>query len=88
MGGCRRLDLISHRNALVQRYYELCLQLVRPGGVVAVDNVLWYGKVSDPEVQDKATQAIRAINDKMAADERVHFSIVPIGDGLALCVKK
>jgi predicted O-methyltransferase YrrM len=65
-------------------YYELCLQLVRPGGVVAVDNTLWEGKVADPLVTDADTEAIRAFNAKLVADPRVSLSLVPIGDGLTL----
>lgn len=69
-------------------YYELCLQLVRPGGLVAVDNVLWYGKVADPSVSDKQTEALRQLNSKLLADSRISFSMVPVGDGLSLCRKR
>ena len=69
-------------------YFDLCLQLVRPGGLIAVDNVLFYGKVADPGAQDKATMALKEFNDALMADERVTFSIVPIGDGMALCRKR
>lgn len=69
-------------------YYEQALQLLRPGGVVAIDNVLWYGKVADPEVVDSATEALREINDMLVGDERVVMSLVPIGDGMTLCTKK
>lgn len=69
-------------------YYELLLQLVRPGGLIVVDNVLWYGKVADPAVDDKATQALRDLNAKLLRDERVTLSILPVGDGMALCVKR
>jgi predicted O-methyltransferase YrrM len=71
-----------------QAYFELCLKLVRPGGCIAVDNVLFYGKVADEEVTDKATLALRKFNADLVADERVAFSIVPIGDGMALCRKR
>jgi predicted O-methyltransferase YrrM len=68
-------------------YYEKLLELVRPGGVIAIDNVLWYGKVADPEVNDKQTIAIREFNEKVARDERISAHVtVPIGDGLTLCV--
>eukprot|EP00775_Hariotina_reticulata_P001289 gene1289-1630_t len=70
-----------------QAYFELCLQLVRPGGLIAVDNVLFYGKVADPAADDKATLSLRAFNDSLLVDQRVSFSIVPIGDGMALCRK-
>lgn len=69
-------------------YYEKCLQLVRKGGLIAVDNVLWYGRVADSEVNDKQTQAIRDFNIKIYQDERVILSLVPIGDGLTLAIKK
>jgi predicted O-methyltransferase YrrM len=68
-------------------YYERALQLVRPGGLIAVDNVLWYGNVADPQSQDENTQAIRALNEKIYNDERVTISLVPISDGLTLCKK-
>ena len=69
-------------------YYELCLQLVRPGGLIAVDNVLWSGKVIDPAVTDADTEAIRRFNAALAADERVTLSLVPIGDGLTLARRR
>jgi caffeoyl-CoA O-methyltransferase len=69
-------------------YYERVLQLLRPGGVVAVDNTLWYGRVADPAEQDRDTQAIRAFNEHLRADQRVTLSLVPIGDGLTLAVKR
>lgn len=71
-----------------QAYFELCLRLVRPGGCIAVDNVLFYGKVADEAANDKATLALRKFNADLMADERVAFSIVPIGDGMALCRKQ
>ncbi|MBV8883667.1 MAG: class I SAM-dependent methyltransferase [Chroococcidiopsidaceae cyanobacterium CP_BM_RX_35] len=69
-------------------YYERSLQLVRPGGLIAIDNVLWSGKVADPQDQDKTTLTIRAFNDKLVHDERVSLSLVPIGDGLTLALKR
>ncbi|MBR8834986.1 MAG: class I SAM-dependent methyltransferase [Stigonema ocellatum SAG 48.90 = DSM 106950] len=69
-------------------YYERCLQLVRPGGLIAIDNVLWSGRVADPLVQDESTQAIRAFNEKLHHDERVTVSLVPIADGLTLALKR
>ncbi|MFQ5690813.1 MAG: class I SAM-dependent methyltransferase [Gemmatimonadota bacterium] len=65
-------------------YYERALELVRPGGLIAIDNTLWEGKVIDPGVTDPATEAIRALNRKLRDDERVSLSLVPIGDGLTL----
>ena len=69
-------------------YYERCLALVRPGGLVAIDNVLWEGKVKDAETADADTQAIRALNAKLAADARVEVSMLSIADGLTLALKK
>jgi len=65
-------------------YYEAALQLVRPGGVIAIDNVLWSGRVADPENTEDSTVAIRALNDAIAADERVDVSMIPLADGLTL----
>lgn len=68
-------------------YYEQCLALLRPGGVVAVDNVLWGGSVADPQAGDADTQAIRAFNALVHDDPRVELSMIPIGDGLTLARK-
>ena len=65
-------------------YYERCLQLVRPGGLIAIDNVLWSGRVVDPANQDESTVAIRDLNAAIASDERVDVAMVPIADGLTL----
>src|SRR3990167_10468651 len=70
------------------RYYEYCLQLVRPGGVIAIDNVLWSGEVINPENQNENTRAIRELNTKIAHDDRVTICMLPIGDGLTLARKK
>jgi predicted O-methyltransferase YrrM len=63
-------------------YYERCLDLLRPGGAIGIDNALWSGAVADPSDQDVGTVAIRRLNERIAADERVTASLVPIGDGL------
>lgn len=68
-------------------YYERSLQLIRPGGLIAVDNVLWSGKVADTEIQDNRTKKIRTLNEKIHQDQRVTISMVPIGDGLTLARK-
>jgi predicted O-methyltransferase YrrM len=68
-------------------YYERALQLVRPGGLIAIDNVLWGGKVADRNVQDNRTKAIRELNQKLHQDKRVTISLVPIADGLTLARK-
>ncbi len=69
-------------------YYERCLALVRPGGAIALDNMLWNGAVADPSKQDEDTAALRALNRKIRDDGRVACSLVPIGDGLMLCRKR
>ncbi|OUL36688.1 SAM-dependent methyltransferase [Nostoc sp. T09] len=69
-------------------YYERSLQLIRPGGLIAIDNVLWSGRIADPQIQDESTQAIRALNQKLRDDERVTLSLIPIGDGLTLALKR
>ncbi len=69
-------------------YYERVLKLLRPGGLVSVDNVLWAGSVADPEKLDEETEAIRAFNEFLHRDERVDLSLVPIGDGLSLARKR
>lgn len=68
-------------------YYDACLELLRPGGLIAVDNVLWSGKVADPTDQSPDTVAIRELNRHVHEDERVAQSLVPIGDGLMLARK-
>ena len=69
-------------------YYERCLALLRPGGVVAFDNVLWDGRVADPAERSETTVAIRALNERLHGDPRVAISLVPIGDGLFLARKR
>jgi predicted O-methyltransferase YrrM len=65
-------------------YVERALRLVRAGGLIAIDNTLWDGRVADPSVQDESTQAIRALNEKLSTDERVDVALTPVGDGLTL----
>jgi predicted O-methyltransferase YrrM len=69
-------------------YYELSLKLIRPNGLIAIDNVLWDGKVADPDENDTNTVAIRKLNEKIATDERVSISMLSIGDGLTLARKR
>lgn len=68
-------------------YYEKALLLLRVGGLIAIDNVLWGGQVADLKFQDADTQAIRALNAKILKDDRVTISMLPIGDGLTLARK-
>ena len=65
-------------------YYEASLELVRQGGLIAIDNVLWNGAVADEKQQDADTNALRALNRKLHDDQRVDISMLPIGDGLTL----
>ncbi len=76
-------DKINYDN-----YYELCLKLLRPGGLIAIDNVLWSGDVVDERINDIDTESIRSLNKKIYIDKRVDVSILPIGDGLTLALKK
>ena len=71
-----------------QNYYERCLSLIRSGGLIAVDNVLWGGSVIKPEKQDIDTVCIRTFNEQLLRDERVDISLIPIGDGLTLARKR
>jgi predicted O-methyltransferase YrrM len=68
-------------------YYERMLDLLRPGGVLAIDNVLWSGRVIDPAEDDESTQALRELNERIATDARVQVAMLPIGDGLSLVRK-
>ncbi len=68
-------------------YYERVLELLAPGGVCAIDNVLWNGRVVELEDQSAETTAIRAFNEHLATDTRVDLSLVPVGDGLTLARK-
>lgn len=69
-------------------YYDKLLELIRPGGLIAVDNTLWGGQVANPRDNDSATVALRAFNDYVHRDERVDLALVPIGDGLTLLRKR
>ncbi len=69
-------------------YYEACLKLLRPGGLIAIDNVLWSGKVASPEVHDPDTDALRALNEKIHKDDRVQMALVPLADGIMLAQKR
>ncbi len=71
-----------------QNYFERCLKLVRRGGLIAIDNTLWHGRVVDRRDQTADTRAIRAFNRKLHRDRRVDISLVPIGDGVTLACKR
>jgi caffeoyl-CoA O-methyltransferase len=69
-------------------YFEACLTLLRRGGLMAIDNVLWSGKPAQPDADDELTEAIRAFNAQLHIDERVDISLLPLGDGLTLARKR
>ena len=71
-----------------QNYFEHCLKLVRKGGVIAIDNTLWYARILDRRDQSVDTRAIRAFNRRLRRDKRVDIALVPIGDGVTLAVKR
>lgn len=69
-------------------YYERCLELLRPGGLLMFDNTLWSGSVADPDDHEEDTEALRRLNDALHKDQRISLSLVPIGDGLTLACKR
>jgi predicted O-methyltransferase YrrM len=69
-------------------YYEACLRLLRPGGLIVLDNMLWNGAVVDLEIQDESTVALRKLNEKISKDDRVNCCLMTVGDGLMLARKK
>jgi caffeoyl-CoA O-methyltransferase len=85
-GMARRFDFafIDADKKTYIEYWERCLLLVRRGGLIAVDNVLWDGRVADPDNVEESTLAIRAFNAHARNDDRVDLSLVPIGDGVTL----
>ncbi|GLI62057.1 hypothetical protein VaNZ11_004485 [Volvox africanus] len=70
------------------QYYEFMLKLVRPGGLIAIDNTLFYGRVVEPEANDKAAIALHQLNVKLLEDQRVSIGMLPIGDGMTLCRRR
>lgn len=68
-------------------YYERALQLIRPGGLIALDNVLWSGRVADAQDKESSTKKLRALNEKLHQDQRITLSMIPIADGLTLALK-
>ena len=86
--GCFDMAFIDADKENYDAYYESCLQLVRPGGLILIDNVLWGGRPADASERDDSTVAIRALNAKIHADERVTASLLSIGDGLTLARKR
>jgi predicted O-methyltransferase YrrM len=82
------LAFIDADKASYLDYYERALTLLRPGGLIMVDNTLWDGRVIDPEVSDADTVAIRHFNETVHADPRVDLSLLPVGDGITLLRKR
>lgn len=78
------LAFIDADKANYDAYYEHCLNLVRPGGLILLDNMLWSGSVADPSIKDKDTKALRDLNAKLSRDSRVEYLLLPIGDGLGM----
>lgn len=79
---------IDADKASYNTYYEQSLQLLRPGGVVALDNVFRGGRVADPEVEDESVRAIQRLNEKLHDDERIDLSMLPLADGVTLAMKR
>lgn len=87
-GGAYDFAFIDADKIGYDTYYEYALKLLRVGGLIAIDNVLWSGRVADPADTSDDTKALRALNQKIAGDQRVTVSLVPIGDGLTLARKR
>ena len=71
-----------------KNYYDKVLQMTKPGGLIIIDNVLWHGEVADDVNKDKFTNIIRDFNNYVKQDKRITKNIIPIGDGLTVCIKK
>ena len=69
-------------------YYEICMELINKNGLIVIDNVLWHGEVADYKKNDKFTNIIREFNEHIKKDNRIVKNIIPIGDGLTICIKK
>ncbi|MBM3502920.1 MAG: SAM-dependent methyltransferase [Alphaproteobacteria bacterium] len=89
-GGAGTFDFafIDADKANYDAYYERVLKLLRPGGIVTIDNVLWGGSVADPTKSDPDVDAIRALNSKLRHDDRIDVSMLPVGDGLTVARKR
>jgi predicted O-methyltransferase YrrM len=87
-GGTFDFAFVDADKPAYDAYYESCLKLLRPGGLVAFDNVLWSGKVADPKAHDADTDALRALNAKLRDDARVDSCLLTVGDGVLLARKR
>jgi predicted O-methyltransferase YrrM len=86
--GCFDLAFIDADKENYDGYYERALRLVRPGGLIMLDNMLWGGAVADPTKNDTDTNALRALNKKLLDDQRVDLSLLPLADGISLARKR
>lgn len=87
-GGSYDMAFIDADKTGYDTYYEHVLTLLRPGGLICIDNVLWSGSVADPQNTSEDTVALRALNAKIHGDERVDIALVPIADGIMMCRKR
>jgi caffeoyl-CoA O-methyltransferase len=87
-GGTFDLAFIDADKPSYPAYWERCLELVRPGGVIAIDNVLWGGRVADPSADDDSTRTLRRVNEMVAADQRVRHVLLAIADGMTIARKR
>jgi predicted O-methyltransferase YrrM len=89
-GGAGNFDMtfVDADKTNYEAYYERCLQLLRPGGLMLFDNTLWSGRVADPDNHDDDTEALRRMNTRLHTDERVTLSLLPIADGLTLAIRR
>ena len=87
-GGSYDLVFLDADKENYPRYYELALELLRPGGLIIADNTLWSGRVIDPANNEASTVALRQFNERLHRDERVDLSLVPVGDGVTLARKR
>jgi caffeoyl-CoA O-methyltransferase len=86
--GCFDFAFIDADKVNYGAYYERSLALLKPGGLIAVDNTLWSGRLSDPDAEDTDSLALAAFNKRLHEDQRVDISLIPIGDGLTLALKR
>ena len=68
-----------------KEYYEKSLKIIKKGGLIIIDNVLWHGEVADEDNMDKFTLNIRELNEHVSTDKRVEQIIIPLGDGMTVC---